>query len=130
MAYGFYKTARLVHWMNKDDKTPVDKWQLLRGVAHDTCSFPAQLKLEWIIFYYTAGGEDATKTASHFGISRKTFHKWMSRFNERNLKSLEEHDRAPVHRRAWQVTRAEEDRIIALRKTYLKYGKKETQGPL
>lgn len=100
-----------------------DKWTLLRRVAQDTRSLTAQLKLEWIIFYYTVAKEDATKTASHFGIARKTFHKWRSRFNERNLASLEEHDRAPIHTRGWDVTTTQEDRIMGLRKTHLKYGK-------
>lgn len=102
-----------------------EKWTLLRQVAHTTLSYPAQLKLEWIIFYCTVGGEDATRTARHFGISRKTLHKWLFRFNERNLKSLEEHRRTPKHTRTWEVTHEEEDRIMALRKRYLKYGKKK-----
>lgn len=102
-----------------------DRWGRLRKIGKDQLSLTAQLKLEWIIFYHTVGGDDATKTALHFGISRKTFHKWSSRFNERNLTSLEEHNRAPEHTRTWEVTHCEEDRIIALRKTYLKYGKKK-----
>jgi putative transposase len=102
-----------------------DRWGRLRKIGQETLSPQAQLKLEWIIFYYTVGAEDATKTACHFGISRKTFHKWQDRFNERNLTSLEEHDRAPEHTRTWEVTRCEEDRIITLRKRYLKYGKKK-----
>lgn len=102
-----------------------EQWMLLRRVGQDTLSLPAQLKLEWIIFYHTVGSEDATKTAGHFGISRKTFHKWLGRFNERNLKSLEEHRRTPKHTRIWEVTRVEEDRIMALRKQYIKYGKRK-----
>jgi putative transposase len=104
-----------------------DRWVILRKIGKDSLSLIAQLKLEWIIFYHTIGKEDVTKTASHFGISRKTLHKWLSRFNERNLKSLEEHERIPNHTRQWQVTHCEEDRIITLRKKYLKYGKKKLQ---
>lgn len=44
-------------------------------------SFSAQLKLEWLIFYHTQGGKNAKVTASHFGITRKTLHKWLKRFN-------------------------------------------------
>lgn len=102
-----------------------NRWGRLRKIGQDTLSPQAQLKLEWMIFYHTVGEEDVTKTASHFGISRKTFHKWKSRFNERNLKSLEEHTRAPRHTRVWEVTHREEDRIVMLRKRYLKYGKKK-----
>ena len=102
-----------------------DRWTLLRRIAQETLSLSAQLKLEWIIFYHTVGEEDATKTASHFGISRKTFHKWLARFNERNLPSLEEHTRRPKRTRSWMVTHEEEDRIMALRRRYMKYGKKK-----
>jgi hypothetical protein len=49
-----------------------DKWQILRTVAKTTISSKAQLKLEWIIFYYTVAGKRALKTAIHFGkISRE-----------------------------------------------------------
>lgn len=102
-----------------------DRWNRLRKIGRETLSLPAQLKLEWIIFYHTVGREDAKKTAQHFGISRKTFHKWVSRFNERNLTSLEEHARIPKRTRVWNVTHREEDQIIALRKRYMKYGKKK-----
>jgi hypothetical protein len=37
-----------------------------------------RLRVEWMVFYYTAGKENASLTAKHFGISRKTFHKWRS----------------------------------------------------
>ncbi|OGG11502.1 hypothetical protein A2Z00_02605 [Candidatus Gottesmanbacteria bacterium RBG_13_45_10] len=102
-----------------------DRWIQMRKISQETLSLPAQFKLEWIIFYHTVGEENATKTASHFGISRKTMHKWRIRFNERNLKSLEERDRAPKHTRTWEVSHLEEDRVMALRKRYLKYGKKK-----
>src|SRR3990167_5687675 len=55
----------------------------------------AQLKLEWIIFYYTDDKKNAKQTAVHFGITRKTFHKWLSRFKKYNLKGLEELSTAP-----------------------------------
>ena len=102
-----------------------DRWGRLRKIGHDVLSPQAQLKLEWMIFYHTVGEEDGTKTALHFGVTRKTLHKWLSRFTERNLKSLEEQSRTPHHTRMWQVTRKQEDRIVSLRTTYLKYGKKK-----
>jgi transposase InsO family protein len=102
-----------------------DRWGRVRKIGQETLSPQAQIKLEWLIFYHTVGEEDVTRTASHFGISRKTFHKWRTRFNERNLTSLEEHDRTPEHTRTWEVTRGEEERIVTLRKRYLKYGKKK-----
>lgn len=111
----YYFAAKAVHLE--------DRWLRVRKIGKEILSLPAQLKLEWIIFYHTIGKGSATKTAKHFGISRKTFHKWLSRFNQRNLKSLEEYTRAPVHTRPWEVTKLQEERITSLRKTHIKYGK-------
>lgn len=103
------------------------KWNLYRDIAKEKLSQAAQLKLEWIIFYHTLGNKNATLTASQFGISRKTLHKWLGRFQEQNLLTLEETTRRPTHTRTWKVTRTEEDRIKTLRKTYMRLGKKKLQ---
>src|SRR3989344_5384385 len=101
-----------------------NKWALFRGVAFDIgLSSQAREKLEWIIFFNTVGERNVTKTALYFGISRKTLHKWLGRFNDRNLKSLEENSRSPHTKRSWMVTKEEEDRIIGLRKAHIKWGK-------
>lgn len=103
-----------------------DHWGVLREIAEEVpLSTGARLRLEWMIFYSTVGEKKAKFTASHFGISRKTLHKWLKRFNEGNLRSLEERSRAPHHLRTWTVTLKEQERIVALRKKHLKYGKKK-----
>ena len=103
-----------------------DHWEILREIAEEIpLSTRARLRLEWMIFYFTVGEKSAKFTASHFGISRKTLHKWLKRFDERNLKSLEERSRTPHCLRTWTVTFKEQERIIALRKKHLKYGKKK-----
>lgn len=84
----------------------------------------ACLRLEWIIYYHE--GNDASKTARHFGIARKTFYKWFREFDEDNLYSLrklEDKSRAPQRVRQREITQLEEQRIIALRKKRLRYGK-------
>lgn len=109
---------------------PIDiprKWVLLRGVGKDSLSLEAQEKLEWIIFYHTIAKKNASHTASYFGISPKTLHKWIKRFNEKNLTSLEEKSRRPQKVRGWMVTKEEETNIIDLRKRNLEYGKKKLQ---
>jgi putative transposase len=102
------------------------KHTLWRKFADDLSS-EAKLRLEWIIFYETVGMKNASKTAAHFGISRKTFHKWHKRFKESQEKpsSLENLSTAPKRRRSWEVTREEEYRVIYLRKKHLKYGKRK-----
>lgn len=108
-------------------KHPPDrtKWQILRSIARTTVSVNAQLKLEWIIFYHTLGNKKVVPTANHFGITRKTCHKWLSRFNERNLLTLEEVSRKPKQTREWTVTQKEEQQIKELRRAYIKLGKKK-----
>jgi len=103
------------------------KWNLLRAVAKDTLTTNAQERLEWIIFYLTVGRKNARLTAEHFSISRKTFHKWLGRFDERKLKNLEDQSRAPRKVRDWMVTRQEEAKIVSLRKENIELGKKKLQ---
>jgi transposase InsO family protein len=86
-----------------------------------------RLRVEWMVFYYTVGKENAALTAKHFGISRKTFHKWFKRFKDSkyNVKSLADQSKAPRHKRNWEVTLIQEERIRRLRKRYPYYGKKK-----
>lgn len=106
------------------DKPLSDKYSRLRAVAQMVkLSTLARLRLEWLIFYQTQGNRNARLTANYFGISRKTLHKWLNRFDEANLKSLEEVSRRPHRLRQWQVTYLEEQRIKTLRQKHLKWGK-------
>lgn len=102
-----------------------DKWTLIRKVGQDFLSPKALLRLEWIISYHTIFHENIILVSSHFGISRKTLYKWLNRFEEKNLKSLEEYSRAPKKKRDWMVTLKEEGRIISLRKENMELGKQK-----
>lgn len=103
-------------------RSQAEHWRDLADYWH--VSEAAKQRLEWLIFYYSIGNQDATKTAGYFGISTKTFHKWKARFNPQVIQSLEEKSRAPVKRRTWEVTKREEQRIIRLRnETKRKWGK-------
>lgn len=106
----------------------VNRWQLLRLCGKDTLSEKAQLKLEWIIFYQTVGKRNASLTAAHFGINPKTLHKWLKRFDEKNLSTLEEQSRKPNQTRRWMVTPKEEENIKDLRNRNLELGKKKLQA--
>jgi len=101
------------------------KWDLYRNIAKDKLTKSAQLKLEWIIFLETIGKRKVVPTARHFGINPKTLHKWKGRFDEKNLYSLEEHKRTPVHVRQWMVSPLEQERIKALRRANIKLGKRK-----
>jgi len=95
----------------------------------DLLDFTTQesLRVEWMVFYYTAGRENAAQTAKHFGISRKTFHKWFKRFKDSkyNVKSLADQSKAFYHKRNWEVTLIQEERIRRLRNRCPYYGKKK-----
>lgn len=104
-------------------KTGSDRWNSLRERARKEVSISAQLKLEWIIFYHLQAEENAVLTANHFDITRKTIHKWLKRFEEKDLAGLEEDSRAPITRRKRQISLEQRLRIRALRKSHYKYGK-------
>jgi len=83
----------------------------------------AKTRLGWMIYYETAGKKNASLTCRHFGIVQKTFYKWRNRFDENNLRTLEAKSRAPKHVRQKQITSIEEDRIVAIRKACIRWGK-------
>jgi transposase InsO family protein len=121
----FAQSVNLAYFKVQKKVIIPDKLRLLRKLGRDKLSLPAQLKLEWIIFYKTTGNHNVKLTASQFSISRKTLHKWLKRFNETDLKTLEESSRTPKNVRGWMVTYAEEERIISLRKKNMEFGKKK-----
>jgi len=112
------------YFQQKEINIP-DKWLLLRKLGKDKLSVKAQERLEWIIFYHTLGNNRVTATAMYFGITRKTLHKYLHRFNERDLTTLEEQSRCPHSTRGWTITQEQEDNIIDLRKRNMELGKKK-----
>ncbi len=86
----------------------------------------ACLRLEWFIYYATTAKRNASLTCRHFGIrSRKTFYKWRCVFDETNLRTLEDRDRAPRRKRQRAISPIQEVRVIQLRKRYLRWGKEK-----
>ncbi len=83
----------------------------------------ACLRLEWMIYYETTAHQNASLCCRHFGIARKTFYAWKSRFSEINVRSLESHSRTPRHTRQKEYTTLQYKRFLALRKQYIRYGK-------
>ena len=105
-----------------------DRYELWREVA-SVLGLKAheRVRVEWMVLYYTAGKDNATLTAQHFGISRKTFHKWFKRFknSKYNVQSLADRSKAPYYKRNWEITLTQEERIRRLRNRYPCYGKKK-----
>ena len=103
----------------------MDKYRRWRKVA-EILKLPrsAKLRLEWIIYYHQ--GANATETARHFGISRKTFYKWFGKFDEDNLYTLhllKDESKAPKRVRQREISPTEWERVVKLRKEKIRYGK-------
>jgi transposase len=101
-----------------------DRWRQVAKILK--LSKDARLRLEWIIYYYD--GHDTTSAARHYGISRKTFYKWFRDFDRDNLYSLcklEDKSKAPRRVRQREITGVQEQRIIALRKKHIRWGKEK-----
>jgi len=103
----------------------LDKYERWRRVAKTLkLSSQAKLRLDRIIYYQQ--GHSATQTARHYGIQRKTFYKWFGQFQEDNLyslRNLEDKSKAPKKVRQREITSVQEQRIVRLRKEYIRYGK-------
>lgn len=115
------------YFLGNPIKTERD-WGLCRIHGQKVLSSDALLKLEWVIFYNTLGKKNATHTARHFGITRKTFHKWLRRFKGNDIKGLEEASRAPEKTRKRDISLQQRVRIKKLRTTYPRYGKMKLMG--
>lgn len=117
-AWSFFlpKPFRLLH--------PHERWRRIAGTLK--LSREARARLEWII--YSCNGHNATQTARHFGISRKTFYKWFGQFDRDNLSSLnqlENKSPAPHRVRQREITPLQEQRIIQIRKKHIRWGKQK-----
>ena len=122
MAYEYYRLAC------KKFEVPFNKYDLWRKTAKVlNLSKRACLRLEWIIYYRFTAKNNASATCRHFGISRKVFYDWFNRFNDRNLRTLEDLPKAPKKTRQKEITSLEEDRVIKLRKEHIRWGKMKIQ---
>ena len=62
-----------------------------------------------------------TDLADRFGISRRTAHKWINRFEKHGQEGFHEHSRRP-HSCPWQTDPAIVEEIVALRKAHTSWG--------
>jgi putative transposase len=97
-----------------------DRWRKIAELQR--LSRAARGRLEWIIFWQKHR-KDIALTARHFGISRKTFYKWLARFEKNFLRGLEEASRAPRRKRSREYTPRQYENVVYLRTQHLRYGK-------
>jgi len=98
-----------------------DRWR--RTARSLGLSKDAMMRLEWVIYYETKGQHAIRKTARFFGRPPKTISKWVGRFDPGNLACLEAQSRAPKTRRQKEYTSLQYERIVTLRKKYIRYSK-------
>lgn len=100
--------------------TPHVRWRKLADLLR--LSQAAKGRLEWIIFW-EKNKKDVSFTTRHFGISRKTFYKWLKRFEEDFIRGLEDKSKVPHRRRTRQYTARQYEQVVSLRREYIRYGK-------
>jgi len=82
----------------------------------------AKSRLRWIDFCL-AHGHNVSLTCRHFGIARSTLHRWLSRYDPRDLSTLEDCDRAPRRRRTPTTATETIDAILSMRDSHPEWSK-------
>ncbi len=85
-------------------------------------SSEAKQRVAWFDYFRTHG-ENVALTCRHFGISRKTFHKWKRRYNPMLLSSLEDRSRRPRTVRQSKIPQEHIFLVKHLRRQYPYYSK-------
>lgn len=112
--YLYFFKAKPIKLLKKEQR-----WRKIAQILN--LSKEAKNRLEWIIYYQTRANGNVSLTSRHFGISRKTFYKWKKRFQDgKNFPGLEDEDKTPHQVRQKEITPTQEQRIVSLRKKYLR----------
>ena len=85
----------------------------------------ANQRLDWIIYYHTKTNKNASLTCRHFGIKRSHWYYWKNKFDETKLRTLENQSTKPNKNREKEYTPLQYERVVKLRKKYLRYGKEK-----
>lgn len=118
MAYEEYRQARQRLLKPFDKHANWRKQAKLLKLSKDACR-----RLEWIIYYESKSRRNARATCRHFAIAPKVFYTWRNRFDGKNLHLLESRCKAPKNTRKREITQIEEQRIVKLRKSRIRWGK-------
>jgi putative transposase len=92
-----------------------------RPVAPDL-SRSGRMRLAMIDWHHSHG-QNVSRTARHFGVSRPTVYRWLGRFDRFRLETLENRSSAPRRRRrpTWTIDQVRAVRVV--RERYPRWGK-------
>jgi len=85
-------------------------------------SDPAKQRIKWFDYYYSHDQKVAL-TCRYFGISRKTFYKWLKRYNRHNLYKLQNRSRRPKRVRCSKLFISCREQVKAIRLKYPTWSK-------
>jgi len=115
-SFGYYLVPQL-----KLSKDKYERWPKIAKTLE--LSKKARQRINWMIYYETKANFNAKQTCRHFGLSRSVWYYWRTRFDEKNLRTLEDEFTGPKNTRKKEYTNLQYERVIILRKKYLRYGK-------
>jgi len=105
----------------KISKTKYIRWRKISKKLN--LSKKANQRLDWIIYYYAKSNKNASLTCRHFGITRSKWYFWFKRFDESNLRTLEDDSTSPNKKRQPEYTGLQYERVVRIRKKRIRYGK-------
>lgn len=118
------KAKQIGYYLIRELKLSKDKYERWLKIATELkLSKKACQRLSWMTYYETKAGKNAKKTCRHFDISRSVWYYWRKRFDENNLRTLEDEFKAPKKTRKKEYTGTQYERVVMLRKNYIRYGK-------
>lgn len=118
------KAKQVGFFLVRELKLSKDKYERWLKIARKLkLSKKACQRLNWMIYYETKAKKNAKQTCRHFDISRSVWYYWKNRFDETNLRTLENEFKAPKNTRQKEYTDLQYARIVELRKKHIRYGK-------
>lgn len=118
------KAKQIGFYLVRELKLSQNKYERWRKIARElNLSKKARQRLEWMIYYETKAQKNAKLTCRHFDIQRSVWYYWRKRFDENNLRTLEDEFRTPKNTRQKEYTNLQYERVVQLRKKHIRYGK-------
>ena len=118
------KAKQIGFFLVRELKLSKNKYERWFKIAEELKLSPkAKRRLNWMVYYETGGNGNAKKTCRHFDIQRSVWYYWRKRFDETNLRTLEDEFKAPKNTRQKEYTDLQYERIVMLRKKHIRYGK-------